>query len=395
MGKTTWIIIGVVLVILILIGSFILYNPDGPKLKKSDINASDIITPSEAYVLCDRESCPSESVYIRGEMSRSSTTYGLFTLSDEENTVFIDLRNSGLSLIDTILFHEDTNLQKDGIVEVRVKGNIRHDMGMCTNSGCVDMVLLSIEPEETEVIRNVGCKDPKSGKTSLESGDCFDTSYRKMSLEEAYSYFFSSTICSEKGRKPSGSFSYDEENNRWSFSISSSSRPGGCTESCYIYEDKVVYDRTCAVGASGTEINLEEKNVDLKPLSELYNECVERNSLELTPAEDAPVGTTRYDEYESPWVKNEEGLWEGVVGIYFSQYRHDEESKSAPIGTIQNETVNGYGWIWKKVSDIEWKGFKREQRNITSEEVDTFPGGVSYESEAIECDVYLKKTLFE
>jgi hypothetical protein len=359
--------------------------------KKSDIDLSNPITPSEAYIVCDGQSCPSQLVTLQGMMSRAGERYGGFVISDDTSHVYINLESSNLSMIDQIIFQENMRLEEDGIIEAKLTGKLSHNVGFCTMGGCQDIVNFEIVPEQTEVIREVGCKESQPQYTS-EPGDCFDVSYRIMELEEAYRDYFSSTICTEKGRKPSGSFIYDSENEKWSFGISSPSRPGGCIESCLIYADKVVYDRTCATGSSGTDIELEESDVQKKSISVLYDECIERNNLELIPAEDEPSGAIRYDEYDSPWVKNEDGLWDGVIGIYWTQYRHDEESKNAPIGTIINETVDGFGVIRKKISDIEWRCFEREQRSITSDKVDQFPSGVNYELD-LNCDYYLKKTL--
>lgn len=322
-----------------------------PQPSPPPVNISDIITPSQAYIICDEESCPVEPVYIQGKMSRSSTTYGLFVLTDDENTIYINLRDSDASLIDTIIFHEKTNLQKDGIVEVRVKGTIRHEMGMCDMGGCVDMVRMKIELEETEVIRKVGCG--RIGRTTSELGDCFDVSYREISIEDAYSNFFSSKVCTEKGRRPSGNFYYDKEEDKWAFGIFSPTRPGGCTEGCQIYKDRIVFVRTCAVGGpgAGQDLTLEEK-VEIKSINELYEECIKGNlddKPKYGPAGDEPVGATRNDSEGNVWTKQEDGWWKTPA--------HPETG---------------------------WGNFLINQQ----------PGGINYGYYPIECDVHLKRSLW-
>jgi hypothetical protein len=351
MTKKTWIIIGIaVLLIVVVAGIILLKSPPTPV--PQPINESSIITPSQAYSICTDKSCPTEPVYIQGDMSRSSTTFGMFVLSDGKKAVYVDLRSANLSLIDTILFHEKTFLQKNGIVEVRLKGIISHDVGMCTMNSCQDMVNMVINPKQVEVIKKVGCKDVKSGKTSLEDGDCFDVSYRKISLADAYNTFFSSKICTQEGRRPSGSFEYNSDENKWVFGVYSNSRPGGCSESCEVYADKVVFNRQCAFGSSATV----PENVVTKPLDALYSDCKKSAAVTYKPlglAKDEPVGATRKDANGYTWTKQTDDTWKILTNV-----------------------PQGYeGTSWGDAL------------------IDEQPGGVNYKPDLIECDVYLKNTL--
>jgi hypothetical protein len=122
---------------------------------------------------------------------------------------------------------------------------------------------------------------------------------------------------------------------------------------------------------------------------EEYENCIqELKDKRLGPADDESTGAIRYDKYDSPWIKNSEGLWKGFIGVYFTKYRHDETSKSLPLGTILNETDEvGELWTWKKTTDIAWSGFSRQAKNKTSEEVDKFPEGIFGTINASLCDL--------
>ncbi len=349
--KKLILIIGVIVLVAIIVAGTYLFKP-----KPAPPLPGEVITPSQAYQIC----CPTEPIWIQGNLTRTSTFWPL-VLSDDKNSVFIDdLRDSGLSLIDTLIFYDNLKLQKGGVVEVKVKGNIRHSLAFCDMAGCQDIVTMTIDPEEVEFIKEVGCwKKEGTGRIHFETDDCFDVS---ISLEDAYKILFSSEVCTEEGRKPSGSFSYDTEKDVWYFELTSASHPG-CTGSCTISKDKVIFHRTCPVWAFGSDKTLEEENIKVKSIEELYDECIEKSKPYVPkygPAKDEPIGAERTDGEGRVWVKSDD--FDG------------------------NPIPGGYAWKSNESADSL----------LTNEAIDELPGGINYKTysmSAEECNAYLKQTL--
>lgn len=282
MGKAIWITLGIVLLIIILVVlGIVLLGNNEPKINKKDVDISSVLSPSEAYAVCDRESCPTESVTVEGNLQFSGGINWL-TIQDEDNEVLINLLESDTSLIDKLAFQEKMKLQGEGIVRARLRGKLVHTFGpVCTNAGCEPTVQIMIEPENSEFISEVECKS--------NVGNCFGNLDRPITAQEAYIRMMNSEICTQYGRKPVMLHTYSEPGTinpryqnlpsdvgKWVFILES---PDGCDqELCYVAEDIVYFASYCGPGFT----NLNEEAVgELKSLDELYSDCIEEGLMEV------------------------------------------------------------------------------------------------------------------
>lgn len=222
-------IITSIVIVAIIIGLIMLLQ--GPKEEPlPDISKS--ISPSQAYQVCGKNSCATEEVIIEGEMTSG------FNINDGKNTVFTRFEQ-GTTMLDKIKAIEENELLGDGIVKVRASGKIHHELGMCTNIGCRDMVILTIKTEDIEFIEKVGCKGDnyKGGRWHPKLEDCFDYSVFELKSSEAYEKLMESGVLEEGGYETTNYYDYDFEENFWRFQLSGGA-PG--TQFAHVSLEEVV-----------------------------------------------------------------------------------------------------------------------------------------------------------
>jgi len=233
MEKKGLIIAGIIILILIGLGIYH-YSTCCP----TEVISPKEITPSQAYQVCNASSCINDVVMIEGEMRTG------FTLSDKNQTIFIKLTEDA-SFLDKLKTLEENHLLGDGVVRVKVFGNLYHEVGMCDMGGCRDMVFIVAYPEEIIFIEEVGLKGEKEGRYIPRLEDPFDMSVFKLLASEAYEKIVGSDCLSE-GIKTTGYFDYSFEEDYWRFQLSDPNRPGGCTDFCHVSKDNVEFKRFCA-----------------------------------------------------------------------------------------------------------------------------------------------------
>jgi len=332
------IIIGIILVILIIviIAIFLIKNEPEP--------ASNIINVSQAYEICNEESCPTEEITIEGGLTRSSSSNpAVFILTDPTNislglasslkghskSIYVKFKPEITSLLKVIEENEKNNLLKGGIVKARVKGLISYEYEPVRDFHYIEM---NIGLDDIEYIENIRCRKKDEGHIipGIQE-NCFDFSMYELKASEAYKNLMKSAICRKNGREASGYFDYDFEEDYWRFGINSQEKGN---DNCYISKDKIIFKRTCPAGMIDcSEISLAEA-VNPKSFEEIYEECVNEKSSEipeLGPAEDEPIGATREDNEGNVWIKQENGMWitnvEKYKGISWGNELIDENTK--------------------------------------------------------------------
>lgn len=188
-------------------------------LEKKDAPIPDIsktISPSQAYQICDSDSCITDEVIIEGKMG-----FGL-VISDGEGTVFTGFLEE-INFLEKIKLIEKLHLGGDGFIKVKVKGKLSCRKGMCTNSGCIDIITIITSPEEIEFIEEDGCK-PIGYKGGLwlpaVMKNCFDYSEFDLLASEAYEKLEKSGKLEEGNYEPTGYYDYDFDGKFWRFQLS-------------------------------------------------------------------------------------------------------------------------------------------------------------------------------
>jgi len=199
--------------------------------------SSQKLSPSEAYAVCNEKSCLNDVVTIKGNLTRNSTTHGLYTITDGKNRVFIKFKPE-VSFEEIIAAEEQNNILGNGIIEAEIQGNIYYEKGMCTMSKCQDMVNMLVEPKNILFIKKVGCQEDLK--------DCFNQLNNNLTASRVLQIMNNSKICTGDGKKATGYMNYDSNLSRWDLQIESPGVPGGCSDYCHISENKVIFERNCA-----------------------------------------------------------------------------------------------------------------------------------------------------
>jgi hypothetical protein len=196
--------------------------------ENQNIDLTNTITPSEAYLVCNSKSCPTDTVTIQGELKRGGTTHGVFELQDDKKNVVVLLHKS--SLYDTLIFEEENYLLEGGVVEAIIKGKIHSE----DYKGPV--VIMEFESENFKFIKKIQCNG---------ENDCFDLTSYRMKASDAYQKLVNSKICTQDDRKTTGYVSYSKITGVWQFQTDSNSDPGGCSTYCSISPSETILSRQC------------------------------------------------------------------------------------------------------------------------------------------------------
>ncbi len=232
MGKVNIIIIAILLIGVIIVGILLMQG----KNESPTPDISEIINPSQAHQLCSSKTqCTNEEVTIEGKTN-------FYSISDEKKTITLRFENY-LTLEEEIAIKEKNQLINEGtIIKARIKGKLNYvdysESLRCTNDGCMEYLEIIINPEEIQFIETSECKKGYD--------NCFDNSRYELKASEAYENLMASEVGTKGGREATGSYNYDFENNYWRFQISDPDCPGGCSDYCHVYKDKIIFNRNCA-----------------------------------------------------------------------------------------------------------------------------------------------------
>ncbi|MEX0920223.1 MAG: hypothetical protein WDZ69_01430 [Candidatus Pacearchaeota archaeon] len=201
------------IVLIVILASLVIFIPDIKEQPIPDITQP--ISPSQAYQVCNPDSCLTEEITVEGKMGSG------FHISDEDKTVFIRFRE-GTTFKDKIEATEDNELLGDGIVKARISGRIHHEQGMCTNSGCVDMIIMTINTEDIEFVERIKCKGDnyRGGRWHPQLEDCFDYSIFELKASEAYEKLAESNLLEEGEYEFTEYYDYNFNENFWRFQLS-------------------------------------------------------------------------------------------------------------------------------------------------------------------------------
>ena len=338
MKKSLWVLI--IIGILVLIGIIIvLSNQDSKKITApypEDLSVS--ISPSQAYLICNEEECTSDKVIIQGNFTRISTSLGIFSISDGERTVHISFEEN-VSIVESYISNLENHVLKGGIVEADITGILYGERDFCTNDGCKYFLKMRIKPEDISFIKKIRCREGKEMRIIPGDDDCFNFPNYEIDITDAYDLLDKSLICNEGDRKPRGGAYYFEEEGIWTFGISSVDTPGGCGDSCKVSKEKITFIRTCAQGAFGSDVEIEEKtNFNL---SELYEECIKKQEDKLSPAKDEPIGAQRIDGDQRIWTKSDEiHSWDFAGNPIPGAYAWKSEQSLGSL--LSNEAVDEF-----------------------------------------------------
>ena len=233
--KTQSIVITIIILIVIITGLIIL-------LKDKFEPALDItktITPTQANQICNSKSCISEEVEIEGKMSR------LGAITDDTDGVIV-IFSKEISLKEETEIKEKNQLINEGtIIQAKIKGKLNYvdssESELCFNEGCIEYVEIITKPEDIQFIKTSGCKEGYD--------NCFDNSRYELKASEAYEALQASEVGTKDGREATGYYDYDFEGNFWRFQISDPNSPGGCSDYCHVYKNKIIFKRSCAGGS--------------------------------------------------------------------------------------------------------------------------------------------------
>ena len=233
-------------------------NYSSKPIDNPNIQDEQILSPAEAYSICNKNNCPTKKVIVRGllwgtggnyYLSGTSGRSGSSSVSQNDVNKDLELSLDPSTLVEKIKFEEKNFLLKGGIVEIEALGTLHYSSEIRVTP--VDIVRLVVSPEDVNFIKEVQCQEP--------SKKCFDFSSYRIMPSEAYNRILKSKICNID-EKVGAQYPYYNAvgyvdsatgrsfNNFWTFHIFPQGGGLPCKQPedvCNVSEDNLIFLREC------------------------------------------------------------------------------------------------------------------------------------------------------